>query len=62
MVARFRHKFVRLSVPPNSVVKLVESTRTMSPARCPAGGIQMSALNSLLPAVVNGCGRFGSMR
>jgi hypothetical protein len=38
--------FLRLSVPPKSVVKFVESTRTMSPARQPDGGIQISALNS----------------
>jgi hypothetical protein len=30
--------------------------------RCPLGGVQMSALNSVLPASVNGCGRFGSTR
>jgi hypothetical protein len=32
--AKFCQKFCRLSVPPKSVVKLVESTSTMSPARC----------------------------
>ena len=31
---KFCQKFCRLSVPPKSVVKLVESTSTMSPARC----------------------------
>ena len=31
--ARFRQKLIRLSVPPKSVVKFVESTSTMSPAR-----------------------------
>jgi len=55
------HKFLRLLVPPNSV-KLVESTSTTWPARCPVGGIQISALNSVLPAAVKGCGRFGLMR
>jgi hypothetical protein len=44
------------------VVKLVESTSTTSPARCPVGGTQISALNSVLPAAVKGCGRFGSIR
>ena len=28
----------------------------------PSGGIQISALNSVLPSAVNGCGRFGSTR
>jgi hypothetical protein len=41
MVARLCQKFLRLSVPPNNVVKLVESTSTMSPARPASGGIQM---------------------
>jgi hypothetical protein len=45
-------------VPPKSVVKFVESTTTMSPARWPIGGIQISALNSVLPASVKGWGRF----
>ena len=31
-------------------------------ARAPVGGIQISALNSVLPAAVKGCGRFGSTR
>jgi hypothetical protein len=62
MVARLCQKFLRLSVPPNGVVKLVESTSTMSAARRPVGGIQISALNSLLPAAVKGWGRLGSMR
>src|SRR6476646_11934624 len=61
IVARFFQKFFRLSVPPNSVVKLVESTITMSPARLPFGGSQSRQLNSVLPAAVNGCGRFGSI-
>src|SRR4029450_7093557 len=61
IVARFFQKFFRLSVPPNNVVKLVESTITMSPARLPAGGSQSRQLNSLLPAAVNGCGRLGSI-
>ena len=60
MVARLRHRLRRLSVPPNSVVKCVESISTMSPARSPPGGIQISALNSVLPAAVKGCGRSGS--
>jgi hypothetical protein len=32
--ARFRQKFTKLSVPPKRVVKFVESTSTMSAARC----------------------------
>ena len=32
--AKFRQKFCRLSMPPKSVVKLVESTSTISPVRC----------------------------
>ena len=32
--AKFLQKFCKLSVPPKSVVKLVKSTSTMSPARC----------------------------
>ena len=62
MVARLCQRLRRLSVPPNRVVKWVESMSTMSPARWAAGGIQISALNSVLPAAVNGCGRFGSTR
>lgn len=62
MVARLRQKFLRLSVPPKSVVKFVESTRTISPDRWFFGGIQISALNSVLPAAVKGCGLSGSMR
>src|SRR5688572_10487472 len=61
IVARFFQKFFKLSVPPNSVVKLVESTITMSPARLPTGGSQSRQLNSVLPAAVNGCGRLGSI-
>jgi hypothetical protein len=57
MVARFLQRFRRLSVPPNNVVKCVESTSTRSPERRPPGGIQINALNSVLPASVNGCGR-----
>jgi hypothetical protein len=62
IVTRLCQKFLRLSVPPNRVVKFVESTMTMSPARWPVGGIQISALNSVLPASVKGWGRFGSTR
>ena len=50
MVARLCQRLRRLSVPPNRVVKWVESMSTMSPARWAAGGIQISALNSVLPA------------
>src|SRR4029450_4607553 len=57
ILARFRQKFAKLSVPPNNVVKIVESTITMCPARWPCGGIQRHELNSVLPAAVNGCGR-----
>ena len=59
MMARLCQRFLRLSVPPKRVVKWVESIRTMSPARWPVGDIQISALNSLLPAAVNGWGRLG---
>ena len=59
--ARFRQKFSRLSVPPNRVMKFVESTSMMSPARCPFGGIQSRELNSVFPATVKGCGRASSM-
>lgn len=59
--ARFRQKFARLSVPPKSVVKFVESTSTIFPARCSFGGIQSRQLNSVLPAIVKGCGRSRSM-
>ena len=48
-------------MPPKSVVKLVESTSTMSPARCSFGGIQSRQLNSVLPAALKGCGRSRSM-
>jgi hypothetical protein len=61
IVARFLQKFSRLSVPPKSVVKLVESTKTISPARCSFGAIQRRQLNSVLPAAVNGCGRSRSI-
>ena len=39
-------------MPPKSVVKLVESTSTMSPARCSFGGIQSRQLNSVSPAAL----------
>ena len=61
IVAIFRQKFFRLPVTPNSVVKCVMSTSTMSPARCFAGGIHSRQLNSVFPAAVNGCGRSGSI-
>ena len=38
IIATFRQRFCRLSVPPKSVVKLVESIKTISPARCSFGG------------------------
>src|SRR6187431_2448091 len=59
--ARFRQRFARLSVPPKSVVKWVESMSRMSPARCSVGGIHSRQLNSLFPAAVKGCGRSGSI-
>jgi hypothetical protein len=59
--ARFLQKFSRLLVPPKSVVKLVESTKTISPARCSFGAIQRRQLNSVFPAAVNGCGRSRSI-
>src|SRR3954453_3889147 len=62
IVAMFRQKFDKLSVPPKSVVKFVESTIRMSPARCCIGGSHGKQLNSLFPAAVNGCGRLGSTR
>jgi hypothetical protein len=56
----FRQKRSRLSVPPNKVVKIVESASRISPPRLPFGGIQMNELNSRFPAAVNGCGRDSS--
>ena len=53
----FDQKCSRLSVPPNKVVKIVESASRISPPRVPFGGIQMNELNSRFPAAVNGCGR-----
>ena len=38
MLATFLQKFARLSVPPNSVVKIVESAIRMCPLRVPLGG------------------------
>src|SRR5215813_1792685 len=61
IMARFHQKFSRLSVPPKSVVKFVESTSTISPAHCVFGGIQSKQLNSVLPAALKGCGRSRSM-
>src|SRR5262249_30218193 len=60
-VARFFQKRSRLSSPPNSVVKMVESASRMSPARSPAGGIHRNMLNSLFPCSMKGCGRLRSM-
>ena len=51
-MARFFQKFSRLSVPPNNVVKIVESASRICPARSSFGGIQMKELNSVLPAAV----------
>ena len=48
-------------MPPNSVVKIVESAIRMWPARVARGGIQRKELNSRLPASVNGCGRARSI-
>lgn len=62
MVAKLCQRLRRLSVPPNSVVKCVESMSTMSPDRVPVGGIQINALKSVLPSAVKGCGRSGSTR
>jgi len=39
----------------------VESTSTISPARCSFGGIRSKQLNSLFPAAVKGCGRSRSI-
>src|SRR5215831_8837860 len=61
IMARFHQKFSRLSVPPKSVVKFVESTSTISPACRVFGGIHSRQLNSVLPAAVKGCGRSRSM-
>src|SRR5262245_33119552 len=52
----FRQKCPRLSVPPNSVVKMVESASRMSPPRPSVGGIHTHELNSRFPTAVNGCG------
>src|SRR4051795_3937177 len=57
ILARFLQKFARLSVPPNKVVKIVESAIRMWPARASFGGIQMKELNSVLPAALKGWGR-----
>src|SRR3954470_23196405 len=54
ILAKFFQKFARLSVPPNKVVKIVESAIRMWPARASFGGIQMKELNSVLPDAVNG--------
>src|SRR4029079_16261956 len=62
IVARLCQRLRRLSVPPNRVVKCGEAMSTLSHARWAAGRIQISALNSVLPAAVNGCGLFGSTR
>src|SRR4051812_18849274 len=48
--ARLRQKFCRLSSTPNNVLNIVESAKSTSPARVPAGGIQRNMLNSLFPA------------
>src|SRR6185295_1029969 len=55
-VARFFQNRIKLSSVPNSVLNTVESARRMSPARVPPGGIHRKALNSRLPASMNGCG------
>ena len=47
---------------PAAVFRCGDMPSKMSPARSPSGGIQISALSSLLPASVNGWGRFGSTR
>jgi hypothetical protein len=54
ILAKFLQNFARLSVPPNNVVKIVESASKMCPARWSLGGIQMQELNSVFPAAVNG--------
>lgn len=61
ILARFFQKVSNDSTPPNSVVKIVESAKRMSPARSPLGGIQMKELNSVFPAAVNWCGRSRSI-
>ena len=52
--AMFRQKCSKLSVPPKSVVKIVESASRISPPRSPRGGDQRHELNSRFPAAVNG--------
>ena len=59
--ARFLQKCIKLSVPPKSVVKLVESTSKIFPERGLLGGIQSRQLNAVLPASVKGCGRSRSI-
>ena len=59
--AKLRQKRSRLSVPPNSVVKMVESASRMWPAREAPGGSQSSELNARFPAAMNGCGRSTSI-
>src|SRR4029077_6113868 len=61
ITAKLCQRFRRLSVPPNRVVKLVESSNTICPARCWSGDIQSRQLNSVLPALVKGCGRSRSI-
>src|SRR5436190_22019797 len=58
---RFLQKFTRLSVPPKSVVKFVDSTRTISAGGCSFGGIHSEQLNCSFPAGVEGCGRSRSI-
>ena len=59
--ARFLQKFLRLSSPPKSVVKLVEFDQNDVSGSGSFGGIQRRQLNSLLPASVKGCGRSRSI-
>jgi hypothetical protein len=62
MMARLCQKFLRLSVPPEKRGEFRGVDETMSPARLPDAGIQISALNSVLPAAVKGWGLEGSIR
>lgn len=46
--AKFRQKFIRLSVPPKSVVKFVESTSTISPVHCSSPAVRHAPVTCCL--------------
>ena len=61
VVARFFQKVSKDSMPPNNVVKIVESANKTSPARPPFGGIQMNASSLCLAGGVGGIYEFKSV-